>query len=91
MNNSSANTVTNKYKFESNFFSSLDINYINTTGSEVLLAEKIAIWEDEIDAMGCNPSDEDLQRMIDCAPSQSHPLFIFANGVMAQRTMGALN
>lgn len=50
------------------------------------LDEKIAIWEDELDALGGNLCDEDLHRMVDMAPCKTHHLYSFALGVLIQRT-----
>lgn len=46
-------------------------------------AELLAIWEDQMDALGSSPNVEDLQHLVDLAPSKSHPLYSFAIGVLA--------
>ena len=45
-------------------------------------SELLAVWEDQMDALGSSPSIEDLQRLVDLAPEKSHPLHCFAIGVL---------
>lgn len=72
------------------------LNYLNTgaladvhtnESFEAEHAELLAIWEDQMDALGSSPRVEDLQRVVDSAPSKSHPLYSFAVGVLFARAI----